>query len=115
MSNLWRADVDHSLRSMWSRFRNSLQGPRHPKTVAGYLRMLWYDFVIHPLFEGTEICEDCGRLYVLWYAPEDLWELAMGCPAGLLCPACFSERCEEKGVVVEFKATVFLDKRAVAP
>ena len=90
-----------------SRLRYSLHAPRHPRSVVGYARMLWNDFVIHPLFGGTEICEDCGRGYVLWQADEALWREVMGEGAGLWCPDCFERRCEEKGIIIKFLAVLF--------
>jgi hypothetical protein len=69
--------------------------------------MMWNDFVIHPLFGGTEVCEDCGRGYVLWQADEELWRDVMVDGSGLLCPACFERRSEEKGIIVKFWAKVF--------
>lgn len=89
------------------RFRYSLGVPRRPHSLAGLLRMWWHDFVVHPLFTGTEICEDCGRGYVLWRADDELWREAMGCARGLLCPTCFERRLDKKGVIVIFTASVF--------
>lgn len=89
------------------RFRYSLSAPRRPRSLVGLLRMWWHDFVIHPLFEGTELCEDCGRRYPLWSAADHLWTKCMGDFGGLLCPSCFSDRMENKGIIVQFLAVEF--------
>jgi hypothetical protein len=85
----------------------------HPRSIAARMRLLWHDFVIHGLFEGSERCQDCGRDYVLWEAPNDLYREVHGSPHGLLCPDCFARQAREKGIVILFAATVF--KRASAP
>ena len=82
---------------------------RHPRyvpgrSVVGRTRLLWHDFIFHPLFEGGERCQDCGRDYVLWHAPTDLYERVHGSTAGLLCPKCFSRQADEAGIPVEFIA-----------
>jgi len=86
------------------RFNHSLREPRHPRTIFGLLRMWWSDFVIHPLFEGTEICEDCGRGYPLWATSTKTWQELMDGNAGLLCPTCFCDRMEKRGVIVQLLA-----------
>ncbi len=97
---------------MTDRFRWAWHTNRRPRSVIGLLRMWWHDFVIHPLFEGTEVCEDCGRSdYPLWHADEALWNAAMGCKGGLLCPTCFSERMDKLGTVIEFEARVLRQRR----
>ena len=91
---------------MYGRLRYCLRIKRRPRTVAGYLRLLWEDFVIHLLFEGGEVCQDCGRRYPLWHADydENLWERVIGHGGGLLCPSCFARRAAEAGISVEFVA-----------
>lgn len=86
------------------RLRWSLTVRRHPKTLAGWLRLWWHDFVIHPIFEGGERCQDCGCKYVLWWSDdEDLWRKGNdGNLGGLLCPMCFAKRLDKRGVVVRF-------------
>ena len=58
----------------------------------------------HVLFEGTEICQDCGRHFVLWWAQGDLWRQVYGSDSGILCPACFSRKARAAGIVVLFEA-----------
>jgi len=77
----------------------------------GYLRLLWQDFVVHLLFEGGEVCEDCGRGYPLWRALDDLWWSVMDGPGGLLCPGCFDRRADECGIQVHLWAVPW--RRAV--
>lgn len=53
--------------------------------------------------EGT--CDECGCEYPVWFAPNHLWNLAMGGPeatddpGGMLCPTCFMKRAEAAGAV----------------
>lgn len=89
------------------RFRWALRQHRRPRGLAGLLRLWWADFVIHPLFEGRERCQDCGRGYVQWHAPPDLYEEVHGSLYGLLCPACFARQGQDRGIAVEFEARVF--------
>jgi hypothetical protein len=93
---------------MAGRLRYAAEMRRKPISLAGHLRMYWQDFVIHVLFEGGEICQDCGRGYVLWWAPDDLYREVHGSSGGLLCPACFSRKAETHGLVLEFVPRVFL-------
>jgi len=120
----------HKFKHVFGRLRYSLRHwkwmlltPGHrPKYLAAWFRMLWHDFVLHPLFIGTEVCEDCGRYhFLLWFAPDELWELATGESAaetgladGILCPQCFSDRLEEHGIIVRFVPTILRDKRTEA-
>ena len=60
--------------------------------------------MLHPLFESGERCQDCGRDFVLWSAPDDLYAEVYGSLRGILCPACFSRRAEAKGIAVGFEA-----------
>lgn len=100
--------VKHYDSTPWGRFKWTLSLRRHPKTFTGYLRLLWQDFVIHPLFEGGECCQDCGGSYVLWWADDDeLWRKANnGSLGGLLCPQCFFDRLDDQGILVRFKPEV---------
>ena len=82
----------------FGRLRWAFRTKRHPRSLAGHLRLLWHDFVIHVLFEGGERCQDCGCDYVLWEADCDLYERVHGGPGGLLCPRCFSRQAREKGL-----------------
>lgn len=90
------------MRNGIKRLRYSMRVKRHPRSLSGLLRLWWHDFVIHPLFEGGERCQDCGRDYVLWRAPDDLYEVVIGSNRGLFCPACFdrrSRRVYRRGVI----------------
>src|SRR3990172_9903647 len=52
---------------------------------------------------GSERCGDCGRHYlVMWAAPNELWNRIWGDGSGMLCPDCFSKRCEAAGVLPFF-------------
>lgn len=44
-------------------------------------------------------CDDCGRVNPVWFAPNDLWNTVVGSPNGTLCPACFIDLAEQRGVV----------------
>lgn len=89
------------------RFAWAARNRRQPTSLAGLLRLWWHDFVIHPLFEGGERCQDCGHDYPLWHAEGNLWERIRGTTGGLLCPTCFDRQAHEAGVVVEYRAIPF--------
>ena len=86
------------------RLRWTMRSRRRPKSLAGLLRLWWHDFAVHVLFEGGERCQDCGRRYVLWGAPDDLYAEVHGSPHGLLCPLCFERQAAARGIVVRFEA-----------
>jgi hypothetical protein len=93
---------------MLGRLRWAARTTRRPRTLSGYLRLLWHDFILHGLFgPGGERCQDCGRSYPLWHAEGDLWDRVQGNRGGLLCPSCFSRRARESGLSVEFRAVPF--------
>lgn len=98
---------------VYARLRYCLRVKRRPRSLVGLVRLLWEDFVIHVLFEGGEVCQDCGRRYPLWHADYDanLWERVrervIGHGGGLLCPSCFDRRATEAGISVEFVAVEF--------
>lgn len=70
------------------------------------LRGLWWTFVRRYAYETCT----CGRpvahnFYLVngeprsyWRAPDEMWEHVMGSPHGVLCPSCFTERAEAKGL-----------------
>lgn len=95
------------------RLKWALSAHRKPKTLVGHLRLLWHDFIIHPLFGGGERCQDCGRSYVLWWTDdESLWQQANdGSLGGLLCPLCFAKRLDANGIVVRFAPTVIKQRK----
>lgn len=86
------------------RLRYMLRFRRKPISLAARLRMYWRDFVIHVLFEDTESCQDCGRPYVWWRAPDELYGEVHGSLRGTLCPGCFDRQATAKGIVVRFEA-----------
>ena len=46
------------------------------------------------------LCEDCGRDYAVWFAPNDLWNRVRGHHGGgMICPTCFTMEAERKGIV----------------
>ena len=97
------------------RLKWALRLRRKPVSLAGRLRMWWHDFVLHPLFGGTEICQDCGRPYVSWRAPDDLYQEVHGSASGTLCPACFDQQAHAKGIVIGFRAVVIRRGDAINP
>ena len=93
---------------MRSRLKWALRMKRRRWPPSVWLRLVWHDFVTHGLLgPGGEVCQDCGRAYVLWHAEGDLWDRVHGTPCGLLCPACFDRQAREAGVLVEFRAIPF--------
>jgi hypothetical protein len=50
-------------------------------------------------------CQSCGGPTLVWFAPNDLWNLVMGGPearddpGGFMCPNCFIRRAEAAGIV----------------
>lgn len=50
-------------------------------------------------------CQDCARDNPVWFAPNAVWNLALGGPdakgdpGGILCPLCFIRRAEAAGIV----------------
>jgi hypothetical protein len=87
------------------RLRGVLRMRRGPVSFAARLRMYWHD-IGHVLFEGTETCQDCGRRFALWRAPDDLWREVYGSAGGILCPLCFGRQAREAGIIVMFEARV---------
>ena len=86
------------------RLRWAIQTGRKPTSLLGLLRLWWADFILHPLFEIGERCQDCGRKFPLWSAPDDLYAEVCRSLRGILCPACFSRRATAKGIIVRFDA-----------
>ncbi len=48
------------------------------------------------------LCEDCGFEYMVWFAPNELWNRVMrdaeGDEKDFLCPTCFTRRADVAGV-----------------
>lgn len=91
-------------RGVRARLRWAVHQHRKPTSLAGLLRLWWADLILHPFFECGERCQDCGREYVLWHAPDDLYAEVHGSGFGLLCPGCFSRQADAKGITVCFAA-----------
>lgn len=54
-------------------------------------------------------CDDCGlptpyATGSYWLASDELWDAVVGTPALVLCPPCFTERAENRGVTVSWRA-----------
>jgi hypothetical protein len=91
----------------WGRLSWAWGIRRHPRSPVAWLRLVWHDFIAHGVLNrGGERCQECGRGYVLWRAPDALYEDVHGSCGGLLCPACFERQAAEKGISVEFRAVV---------
>jgi hypothetical protein len=86
------------------RLRWAIRSGRKPTSFAGRLRLWWADFILHPLVECGEHCQDCGRSYVSWHAPDDLYTEVHGSLFGTLCPACFARQGDGRGVRICFEA-----------
>jgi hypothetical protein len=61
---------------------------RHGRILA-CLRTLFTQVVLH---DNTETCQRCGRRYMLWMAPDDVYRRIIGSSRGLWCPRCFDRR-----------------------
>ena len=71
-------------------------------------RWLWWRWVRRYRYE---VCFDCGRPVsrctpTWWHASDELWELVVGGPGGVLCAACFTHRCRALGVTVSWQPVV---------
>ncbi|ALJ12580.1 hypothetical protein [Sphingopyxis macrogoltabida] len=55
--------------------------------------------------KGSLTCDECARINPVWFAPNDIWNRAVGGagakddPGGILCPNCFIARAEAAGIV----------------
>jgi hypothetical protein len=87
-----------------ARLRWAIQTGRRPVSCGALLRLWWADFVLHPLFEAEERCQDCGRRYPAWGASCDLYAEVCGSLRGTLCPGCFDRRAGVLGIAVRFQA-----------
>ena len=56
-----------------------------------------------------ELCQECGRRYILWHSPNDIWATVLpeSNGAGLLCPNCFDQLAEQCGLSLEWTPTIF--------
>jgi hypothetical protein len=88
-----------------ARLRWALQTGRSPVSFGALLRLWWADFVLHPLFEDEERCQDCGHRYPARGAPCDLYAEVYGSLRGTVCPGCFDRRAGVLGIAVRFEAS----------
>lgn len=54
----------------------------------------------NPVGHPEDICDDCGRANVVWFAPSPLWNIVARRPDGtdpMLCPTCFIHRANKAG------------------
>lgn len=75
-----------------------------------FLRRAWLWLVCY----HGETCEDCDRRYdaFLWGAPKELWTfLVDDSGAGLLCPRCFTERADAKGLMLRWVPQVIHSRK----
>jgi len=60
----------------------------------------------------SELCHECGRPYyssigdTWWHADDGLWNKITGGPDGLLCPPCFTRKCNELGILIYWEPVV---------
>lgn len=50
--------------------------------------------------DPEKICEHCGGDNPTWSADNGLWNEVNGSPNGIMCPKCFEEMAENKGIGV---------------
>lgn len=73
------------------------------RSAAAWLRLTWHDFIVHALLNrGGERCQECGRSYLLWMAPDELYVEVHGNSGGNLCPRCFRRAAGRRLVWVPF-------------
>jgi hypothetical protein len=95
------------------RFAWTLNVLRHDlPTLGAKARWIYWR---HIRLYDSEVCHECGRpvmrgIASWWHAPDELWLRVGGQERGILCPACFSERARNEGLLVYYEA-VMHDKR----
>lgn len=52
-----------------------------------------------------DFCQQCGKENTTWFADNALWNKVMPDDGGILCPQCFSKKCDEKNVRIIFHAS----------
>ena len=61
----------------------------------------------------VEFCKDCGvKQPLVWTAADALWVEVWGNEGGVLCPSCFTDRCERASIFVRWVPVV--ESRPVA-
>lgn len=73
---------------------------------AGALRTLWLTLVVGYI---SETCQECGKRYLLWMAPGELYERVIGSRGGLFCPRCFDHKARAIGDTVCWTPMVVRD------
>lgn len=65
------------------------------------LRAFWHAVVRR---HHGELCFDCGRPYLLWYADDDEMYRSVYCRdgGGLICPGCFDRRARRLGLILQW-------------
>ena len=70
----------------------------------GLGRVLWDR--LHGYY--SESCQECGRTYAVWHAPDYLWhKLVSKSGGGLLCHDCFDAKAERAGYVLVWVPSVW--------
>lgn len=101
----------------WSLIRRDLRyylGPHYTgrNRVAALARTAWWLWIIGYFGER---CQDCGRLYLHWHAPDDLYARVTGNPkiggtsGGLFCLECFDRRARVLGLTIMWVPTMWID------
>jgi len=83
------------------------RGISYGMAVLGFLRTLWLTLVCGHICEA---CQECGRAYLLWWAPDDLYATVTGLEKrggsyspGLFCLDCFDRKARRKGIHLRWK------------
>jgi len=81
-------------------------------TARYYWRQLRWVALIRATFRtailrhGSELCQECGRDYLQWFAPAPLWTELVGGYGGLLCPRCFTGKARRAHIRVSWTPMV---------
>lgn len=80
--------------------------------ITASVRTIWFSLVRGHMGEA---CQECGRPYLFWRSPDDVYESVTGTgrsldgqsAPGLYCPDCFDKKARRKGIVLQWKPEVF--------